>query len=956
MALGTFSILLKMIILPDIIQKMFNNLLTLQKSEMTFSIAITPTIVTSFYHCQRKAFLLLRGEACEDIHPYCRIVDDQAAKNLSTYLASLTVPGIQVRQGICELNGKAVVLSNVPLKSDDLEVTADVLVRIDSGSSVTHHNFEPHLVLGTNTVTKEHRMQLAFVGYVLSEAQQFRPAIGTIINVLGQQKRIQLSTLMTDLLPIIETVRSWKTNPLTTPPPIFLNDHCPICPFRRSCITQAEKEDNLSQLSRMTPKLMKKYRRKGIFTVEQLSYLFKPRRQRRKRQKTPIVLNPELQALALRTGKIYLHQQHSIPEHTVELFLDIEGLPDRGTYYLIGLIVSNQAQIETYSLWADSAEDEPNIFMSLLRIIKEYPDAPIYHYGSYEPQAFAHAENKYGLTLASVNKRLINVNSFIFGKVYFPARSNSLKDLGKCIGATWTSSDASGLQSVVWRMQWEADKGDLLKNQIITYNMEDCHALRRLVAELRNIGVASTSRSDIDFADTPKQSTTPSGQHIHDLLEGILKSAHAEYRKNRIGVGQRKTEDQGDLKRRGAQEGHQGFQRIVPVKAGTVKRVRRPLKCPKHKGQALVPSDKVAERTIIDLKFTKNGCRKTVTKYLGTMGHCPRCRRDYVPPGIRHLPHRLLFGHCFRAWTVYQRITLRLPYNVISQVFEDLFSEHISEGSIVNFTVGLAEYYAQTERMLLKSILMSPFIHADETTINVQGTDHYVWVLTNGTHVVFRLTETRETTLIRKILAGYEGVLISDFYGGYDAFECRQQKCLVHLIRDLNDDLWKNPFDSEFEGFVGAFRDVLAPIMTDIDKFGLKFRYLKKHTQLVDRFYRNFIIGRDFTSEVTQKYQKRLHRYRESLFRFLEEDGIPWNNNTAERAIRHLAVQRKISGTFFKQVAPQYLRLLGIAQTSRFQGKSFLEFMLSGEKNIDQFKVRKRPKSSKPAGENVSAL
>jgi hypothetical protein len=62
----------------------------------------------------------------------------------------------------------------------------------------------------------------------------------------------------------------------------------------------------------------------------------------------------------------------------------------------------------------------------------------------------------------------------------------------------------------------------------------------------------------------------------------------------------------------------------------------------------------------------------------------------------------------------------------------------------------------------------------------------------------------------------------------------------------------------------------------------------------------------------------------------------------AERAIRQLAVQRKISGSFFKRVAPQYLLLLAIAQTCRFQGKSFLKFLLSKEKDVDQFR-RSRP-------------
>ena len=80
---------------------------------------------------------------------------------------------------------------------------------------------------------------------------------------------------------------------------------------------------------------------------------------------------------------------------------------------------------------------------------------------------------------------------------------------------------------------------------------------------------------------------------------------------------------------------------------------------------------------------------------------------------------------------------------------------------------------------------------------------------------------------------------------------------------------------------------------------------------------------------------------------FLLHDGIPWNNNTAERAIRHLAIQRKISGSFYESVTHQYLRLLGISQTCRFQDKSFLRFLLSGEKDIDKFKERRRPKSSR---------
>jgi hypothetical protein len=204
------------------------------------------------------------------------------------------------------------------------------------------------------------------------------------------------------------------------------------------------------------------------------------------------------------------------------------------------------------------------------------------------------------------------------------------------------------------------------------------------------------------------------------------------------------------------------------------------------------------------------------------------------------------------------------------------------------------------------------------------------------------MTETRETDIVRQVLAGYEGVLVSDFYPGYDGVPCRQQKCLVHLIRDVNDDLWKAPFDEELEAFAVEVRTLLVPMLGAVDRFGLKTWHLQKFNREVDRFYQRNITGREYRSEVTETYRKRFDRYRDSLFTFLNEDGIPWENNMAERAIRQLAVQRKISGTFFKRSAGHYLLLLAISQTCRFQGKSFLKFLLSKETDVDSFR-RTRP-------------
>ena len=339
--------------------------------------------------------------------------------------------------------------------------------------------------------------------------------------------------------------------------------------------------------------------------------------------------------------------------------------------------------------------------------------------------------------------------------------------------------------------------------------------------------------------------------------------------------------------------------------------------------------------------FSKAGCRKTIVRYTGRMGYCKICHEKYSPPGTR-IHRGQQFGWNFQAWVVYQRIALRMSYRLISKATFDLFSEHLSPQTAVGFVDKFAKHYRRTEDLLLRGLLNGQVVHLDETKMNIAGTDQYVWVFTDNARVIFRLRANRETEFLKPMFSHYEGTVVSDFYGGYDALPCKQQKCLVHLIRDLNDDLWKNPFDDEFEAFVVAVRELLLPIFEDVQRFGLKARHLAKHRSRVDRFYRDIITGKVSARETTARYLKRFERYKQTMFSFIESDGVPWHNNSAERALRHLAVQRKISGSFSEKGASDYLRLLAIAQTCRFQRKSFLGFLLSKSTNVDEYKERTR--------------
>ena len=128
-------------------------------------------------------------------------------------------------------------------------------------------------------------------------------------------------------------------------------------------------------------------------------------------------------------------------------------------------------------------------------------------------------------------------------------------------------------------------------------------------------------------------------------------------------------------------------------------------------------------------------------------------------------------------------------------------------------------------------MLESSFIHVDETNFTIKGVNWYVWVFTDGKHVVFKLTETRETNIVNEVLEGYKGILVSDFYTGYDSIPCNHQKCWVHLIRHLNKDLRENPFDMEYEVFISEVRSLMIPIMEAVQKYGLKKYHLQKYEQ-----------------------------------------------------------------------------------------------------------------------------
>jgi hypothetical protein len=123
---------------------------------------------------------------------------------------------------------------------------------------------------------------------------------------------------------------------------------------------------------------------------------------------------------------------------------------------------------------------------------------------------------------------------------------------------------------------------------------------------------------------------------------------------------------------------------------------------------------------------------------------------------------------------------------------------------------------------------------------------------------------------------------------------------------------------------------------------GLKRKCLQSHARDVAAFY-DTLAECIYESDASQALQERLLRNRERLFTFLQHDGVSWNNNLAENAIKRISNYREDVGRNVKQAGlTEHLVLLSLYQTCHVRDISFLKFLLSRERDMDAFAASKR--------------
>ena len=712
------------------------------------------------------------------------------------------------------------------------------------------------------------------------------------------------------------------------PPAFYRNAHCPECQFQEACYKKLKERDCISLLSGMSSKVILKFQKKGVYSITQLSHLFRPRRRRRHPQISTNYLW-ELKALAITEQKTFVLYPPDIKDTTASIYIDFEGLPDEGWVYLIGVLIAEEGKQEkSYSFWANTKEDEKEIFTNLFGLLSQYPEASIYHYGSYETKGFKQVQRKWAgfkKDFADVEHQTVNLLGFLRTHVYPPIYSNGLKELTRFLGYKWSIDGADGLQSIQWRKSWEKSKELIVKDNLIQYNLDDCKALLIVKKWFAHLATSAEQTNVKQVSEMKKQSVykLQNNPQLGEDFQFISKAAYFDYQRSKIYLKNKKTISPAATTGQKPKTNKKGVMVWQPKKVNEVIMLPPLNACPKCGSPKVYQYKKKIILRQTDLKFTATGIRQHVIEYQATRAKCGKCYKQYNNHNFR----RFQYGSNVFAYATNLYLSYNISNYMISKIMQEQFGIWISPMYLVMRKEKWWKEWQPEVDYIWKTILHSPVIHIDETSIHLENKSGYVWVFATTHTVFYHYADTREGNFLHEWLKDYKGVIVTDFFPAYESLSIQRQKCLIHFIRDLNDDLFKNPFDEEYKAIVVGFNTLLRKIISTIDRYGLIKIHLQKHLKDTEHFFRQFIEP-PHKSELSKKYAKRFQKHWEQLWTFLCHDGIPWNNNNAEAAVKAFAQYRRgVKGQIGEHGLKEYLKMLSIAQTCRYRNIKFLSFL-----------------------------
>lgn len=276
---------------------------------------------------------------------------------------------------------------------------------------------------------------------------------------------------------------------------------------------------------------------------------------------------------------------------------------------------------------------------------------------------------------------------------------------------------------------------------------------------------------------------------------------------------------------------------------------------------------------------------------------------------------------------VYLASSLRLPIRLIQEYLREFHRLNLSVGGIERILQTVRKQTGWYVEELKQQVRKSPIVHADETFWRENGRNGYIWSFStpgskaSGSVRYYEWDASRAQAVVARILGDkQEGHLVSDFYCGYNAYDGPQQRCWIHLLRDLHELKKKHLPEIGVIEWAKAVRQTYDDAMAWLEQVtDLKMPMRKaKYEALVRRTHALGIRYSKARDHPCHALAQRLLFHEDALFQFVLVDGLSADNNFAERSVRPLVVARKISGgTRSDEGSKTRMALASIVETAR---------------------------------------
>ncbi len=343
-------------------------------------------------------------------------------------------------------------------------------------------------------------------------------------------------------------------------------------------------------------------------------------------------------------------------------------------------------------------------------------------------------------------------------------------------------------------------------------------------------------------------------------------------------------------RRPGAKKGHVGSRRAAPEQID--RRIEHRAKCCPDCGGRLKRSQQTRTRYIEDIPEIE----PETTEHTIHRDWCPKCKAQVEPTVPDALPGSTL-GNRVLVLSAWLHYALGNTLSQIVEVFNFHLQMKITAGGLVQMWYRLQELLFVWYEQIQHEALQSAVLHADESGWRVDGKTHWLWCFTTPDSTYYMIDRSRGSPALAKFfIEEFAGVLVSDFWGAYNAVACAlRQTCLVHLLRELeHTEKYKSPSE-HWPVFAKKLRRLI----------GDAIRLWRRKTELPEATYasrRNRLLVRlqqlidtPFEGGHAKRLLKRLRRHQNDLFTFLDHSEVPFENNAAERAIRPAVIIRKNS-------------------------------------------------------------